>query len=294
VADILASADLVARYSRVLDYALDCLTAEQEAETVPADDEVAPQVGTPAWVEKEGDWYAYVGPPMDGHEVLYAPCSGWNRWSDAGGTSLRDNAAADTLAANVRAASAAWNAAHPELPPVVVPERFRETVPQVEPQVEPPEDAGDGDGWGPWIGWVGGECPVPAGTEVEALDHIGWRYRVPASALLWAHPEFGNRAGDIVRYRVRLPKPAEPAPESDTAFLARHGVGEWVASDLDSGEHSRDWRSAWFAITPNGFVFPQEGDSESVTSTPGDTTTPEGRAECDARLVAHLRAEGLT
>jgi hypothetical protein len=47
VADILASADLVARYSRVLDYALDCLTAEQEAETVPADDEGAPQVEPP-------------------------------------------------------------------------------------------------------------------------------------------------------------------------------------------------------------------------------------------------------
>ena len=45
VADILASADLVARYSRVLDYALDCLTAEQEAETVP--DEGAPQVEPP-------------------------------------------------------------------------------------------------------------------------------------------------------------------------------------------------------------------------------------------------------
>jgi len=45
VADILASADLVARYSRVLDYALDCLTAEQEAETVP--DVGAPQVEPP-------------------------------------------------------------------------------------------------------------------------------------------------------------------------------------------------------------------------------------------------------
>ena len=35
VADILASAELVTRYSRVLDYALDRLTAEQESEDVP-------------------------------------------------------------------------------------------------------------------------------------------------------------------------------------------------------------------------------------------------------------------
>ena len=52
VADILASAELVTRYSRVLDYALDCLTAEQEAETVPAADEGA-EVGTPVWREVE-------------------------------------------------------------------------------------------------------------------------------------------------------------------------------------------------------------------------------------------------
>jgi hypothetical protein len=36
VADILNAAELVTRYSRVLDYALDYLTAEQEAETAPA------------------------------------------------------------------------------------------------------------------------------------------------------------------------------------------------------------------------------------------------------------------
>jgi len=90
-------------------------------------------------------------------------------------------------------------------------------------------------------------------------------------------------------------KPAEPAPESDAAFLARHGVGEWVASDLDSGEHSRDWRSAWWAISTDGFLYLADASTCRLNPiTPGDTTTPEGRAECDARLVAHLRAEGRT
>lgn len=214
------------RIMGVLDYALDCLIAEQEAETVP--DEGA-EVGTPVWREEgDGNWRACVGKPETGKRVLRASETRWARYPDRGWRVEVNCGGTGSLVGNVRAASASWNAAHPGLPPVVVPERFREV--EAVPQVEPPEDA----------------------------------------------------------------KPAEPAPESDADFLARHGVGEWKDSMYDDASMQRKWDLGWLAVAPNGSMFPRDSTGPSFEAMGGDTTTPEGRAALDARLVAHLRAEGRT
>ena len=274
------------------DYALGCLTAAEQTAAPEKPGEPEKPAGIPGWrQEGDGEFRAYIGEPVDEEHVLYADHVGWTRWLDDGGTDLMDKGSADTLAEAVRAASESWNAAYPGLPPVVVPERFRTPVPGV--ALDEPAESSDGS-WGEWVDWAGGECPVPADTEVEARDHAGLRYRVPASALLWAHIKSGNCDGDIVRYRVRLPKPAEPAPESDAAFLARQGVGEWEPLRLDDGTRCRLWSPAWCAIASEGYIYPKAQAADRLGHPPGDTTTPEGRAALDANLVEHLRAEGCS
>ena len=57
----------------------------------------------------------------------------------------------------------------------------------------------DKDGW---IGWGGGECPVPAGVRVEYVTRVGYHMHALASSLRWNH--IGCR-GDIVRFRVIQP-----------------------------------------------------------------------------------------
>lgn len=254
----------------------------QEAETVPAATDTAPQVGTPVWREEGEERYAYIGEPVKGKHVLFAGRYGWSRWPDGVGDNLLDKGNAGSLAANLDAASASWNTEHPGLPPVIVPERFRlgEDVPKVEapedttdaPAHDPlrridelrwtpaeqviaaavdvveaagadprltravellgkardavadfvdgvgPEDTSD-DGWGPWNVWTGGECPVATGVGYgvelrsgSVMDEMDGDPRV----LRWAHRGDG---GDIVRVRTRLPKPAEPEPETTDDWM---------------------------------------------------------------------------
>jgi len=58
-----------------------------------------------------------------------------------------------------------------------------------------------------WIVWHGGECPVAPNLTVKADLRSGAGTTTIAGDLRWDHMGFG---GDIVRYRVVTPTPAQP------------------------------------------------------------------------------------
>lgn len=107
-----------------------------------------------------------------------------------------------------------------------------------------------------------------------------------ATVAMW---ETVIRVLDYARDRLS----AEPEPETNAAFLARHGVGEWEVTRWGSGKHFREWQPSWYAITPNGYVYPQKPEARIINlGSRGDTTTPEGRDALDAILVEHIKAGG--
>ena len=341
----------------------EAMRAEEEGERVP---EVESAAGTPVWVEEYGDWRAYIGVPVAGDDVLYAGAYGWARWADDGRIDRQDRGDASTLAANIRAATASWNAAHPDLPPVIVPEQFREVV-EV-PEVEAPEDAGDvgPDDDGGWIAWEGGECPVGLAQNVDIETRNGSRLRGRAAGFpMWEYdPTDHTRGLDIVCYRIvqtpqppcwcydckteeervtswtscpechnkRCPKathhnlnctgsnepgqpgsrytakPSQPPtdPEARVAAMTNDQVevgleAEGVSPWEKYGDEGQMWRPyaggvADEAIDHLGMCWHPAGGPERddfrFDVVKGDTTTPEGRAECSRRLLAHLlRAE---
>jgi hypothetical protein len=58
-----------------------------------------------------------------------------------------------------------------------------------------------------WIEWHGGECPVGPTHVVEIAFSMGDRTSGPAEDFRWSHV---NSPGDIVRYRLVTPAPAQP------------------------------------------------------------------------------------
>lgn len=79
------------------------------------------------------------------------------------------------------------------------------------------------DGWGDWIGWNGGECPVDDGKEVSVVlyGEDVERFRT-AGQFRWAK----NAVGPIIKYRTRK------APVMTTVTLfARCDQNRWRISD---------------------------------------------------------------
>jgi hypothetical protein len=75
---------------------------------------------------------------------------------------------------------------------------------EIGPEAKPPQD-----GWGPWIDWLGGECPVPHDTRVKVRFRHGktgswknfalsWDWNIPQQ---WTS---SISASDIVAYCVKL------------------------------------------------------------------------------------------
>lgn len=278
-------ADLVAQRDSV-DQQIRTLYAKAEAERVPS-----------SIVEHYG-----VGPeddPDSGQRVVELTWRGWwlgdeahsiygyvfpgGKWGyyKGGGFSLTKTGAAPTEAAARIAVEAC-------LPP-----HCKVTNPGT------PEDARDGG----WIAWEGGECPVHPGDVVEYEMRSGVRRVSVARRLWWKRFMDG---GDIVRYRLaqtEQPDPPEQPPtdpearvramsdEEVEAGLTERGVGAWERHGRHAGTHRRTHLERGFTvITTAGrpFMSVLSGYGER-----GDTTTPEGRAECSRRLLVHLmRAEG--
>ncbi|MDF1699608.1 MAG: hypothetical protein P1V36_00420 [Planctomycetota bacterium] len=245
--------------------------------------EVAGAVGTPVWEHRGGvDWRAHTGPTTATMYTMYANDTWWTRYPDGGVGEMVDEGRG-TLAANIRAATASWNAAHPGLPPVVVPE------------VEAPEDVGDdGSDDGGWIAWEGGECPVPRDTLVECDGRDGGTYPAqPAHFFYWDNV---GEPSDIVRYRIVPEDKPEQTPaervagmsdEEVEALVTEAGVGPWLPSAFVLGGMRRDWTPDWRAVDSAGGVW-SAGEKRRPGEGRGDTTTPAGRMECTRRLAVHL------
>jgi len=163
-----------------------------------------------------------------------------------------------------------------------------------------PIEAPEAGSWGAWVEWEGGPCPVAIDALVEIRVRGSRKHECQSARdFLWDH--LGTRT-DIVAYRIWREAGEEPRkPETDEEFLTRRGVLPWQESPGGPGmvrywgpgtdEAIADDGVCWRSLAaPFSSIFSPEGYAFSLEE--GDTTTPGGRAECDARLVAHLRAEG--
>lgn len=65
------------------------------------------------------------------------------------------------------------------------------------------------DGWSDWIGWKGGECPVPGQRVIYKLDY-GVALEAEADGLDWSHKQ--GVTSNIVSFCVRAAK-EEPAKQ---------------------------------------------------------------------------------
>lgn len=91
---------------------------------------------------------------------------------------------------------------------------------------EPAKPVADG-----WIEWRGGECPVPAGVQLDVRLRFGNAFSAirRAPALRWTHE--GN-PGDIVAYRLIRGEPSPQPSNSDPAFKIGDRVQHRRMGDL--------------------------------------------------------------
>jgi hypothetical protein len=80
-----------------------------------------------------------------------------------------------------------------------------------------------------WIEWMGGECPVPAGTAVEfRMREAGDDIRDDATSLRWAHD---GRSSDIVAYRLHQAPQVARDKQVAGSHYKNMGVEPWDVVD---------------------------------------------------------------
>lgn len=136
------------------------------------------------------------------------------------------------------------------------------------PEVEAPEDAGEC----PCAGGCGAmlDPPFAPGDVCDLCSAVD-------QFMAGRQPPTGPEA------RVRA-----MSDEEVEAALTEHGVGPWVKMLSESPHMHRSNGYGWTVISQDGGLW-QKG--HSLRTGGGDTTTPEGRAECSRRLLVHLLRE---
>lgn len=89
--------------------------------------------------------------------------------------------------------------------------------------------------------WEGGECPLPAGTEIDVVLRNGSQGSGLAGGHRWTH---GQNLGDIIAYRVRVIEPAKPQVKIPEGFTPWSG-----------GERPIPGDTRFEMILRNGYMF---------------------------------------